>query len=167
LWLLYLPLLVPQIAFLPGLQMFLLGTGLASGLWPVLLAHLVFVLPYVFLALSDPFRHWDPRLGTIGAALGHGPGVVLWRLRLPMLLRPLLAAAAIGFAVSVGQYLPTLLPGGGRISTLTTEALALASGGDRKTIAVWALGQTGLALVPFVLAASLPIWIWRNRRGMA
>ena len=43
-----------------------------------------------------------------------------------MLLRPLLIALAVGFAVSVAQYLPTLFAGGGRFSTLTTEALSLA-----------------------------------------
>ena len=41
----------------------------------------------------------------------------------------ILTAAAVGFAVSVGQYLPTLLIGAGRLPTITTEAVALASGG--------------------------------------
>lgn len=49
-------------------------------------------------------------------------------MRLPMLLAPVLTAVAVGFAASVGQYLPTLLVGGGRLSTLTTEAVALAAG---------------------------------------
>ena len=37
---------------------------------PVVLAHLVFVLPYVFLSLGDPWRAWDARNGTVAAALG-------------------------------------------------------------------------------------------------
>ena len=37
---------------------------------------------------------------------GHVAGV-LWRVRLPMLLAPVLTAFAVGFAVSVGQYRPT------------------------------------------------------------
>lgn len=69
-FLLYLPLMVPQTAFLPGLQTLMLSAGLKSGFVPVVLAHLVFVLPYVFLSLSDPFRAWDVRFGTIAAALG-------------------------------------------------------------------------------------------------
>ncbi|MBT8410966.1 MAG: ABC transporter permease, partial [Octadecabacter sp.] len=52
LWLLYLPLLVPQTAFLPGLQTLLLNLGADIGLLPVIFAHLVFVLPYVFLSLG-------------------------------------------------------------------------------------------------------------------
>lgn len=165
-WLLYLPLLVPQTAFLPGLQTLMLSIGADVGRAPVMLAHLVFVLPYVFLSLADPFRAWDTRMGTIAAALGAGPDGVLWRVRLPMLLRPILTALAVGLAVSVGQYLPTLLIGGGRVATLTTEAVALASGGDRRAIAVYGLMQTGAALVPFALALLLPALVWRNRKGL-
>ncbi|MEJ6396390.1 ABC transporter permease [Yoonia sp. 208BN28-4] len=165
-WLLYLPLLIPQVAFLPGLQTLFLQLGADSGRGPVMLAHLIFVLPYVFLSLADPFRAWDSRMGTIAAALRASPDGVLWRVRLPMLLRPVLTATAVGIAVSVGQYLPTLLIGGGRVSTLTTEALALASGGDRRAIGVYGLMQTAAALVPFALALLIPALVWRNRKGL-
>lgn len=165
-WLLYLPLLVPQTAFLPGLQTLMLELGVAVGRVPVMMAHLVFVLPYVFLSLADPYRAWDKRMGIIAAALGAGPDRVLWHVRLPMLLRPVLTATALGLAVSVGLYLPTLLIGGGRVSTLTTEALALASGGDRRAIGVYGLMQTAAALVPFTLALVVPAVVWRNRQGL-
>jgi putative thiamine transport system permease protein len=165
-WLLYLPLLVPQTAFLPGLQTLMLGLGADVGRVPVIMAHLVFVLPYVFLSLADPFRAWDARMGTIAAALRASPDGVLWRVRMPMLLRPVLTALAVGLAVSVGQYLPTLLIGGGRVSTLTTEAVALVSGGDRRAIGVYGLMQTGAALVPFALALLIPAVVWRKRRGL-
>jgi len=166
LWLLYLPLLIPQTAFLPGFQTLLLGIGANVGLIPVLIVHIVFVLPYVFLSLADPFRAWDRRIGVVASALGAGPDRVLWRVRLPMLLRPILTAIAVGFAVSVGQYLATLLMGGGRIATLTTEAVALSSGGDRRAIGVYSLMQTGAALVPFAIAMLLPAMIWRHRKGL-
>ena len=166
LWLLYLPLLVPQTAFLPGLQTLLLNLGADIGRLPVIFAHLVFVLPYVFLSLGDPWRSWDVRYATVASALGAGPWAVFLRVRLPMLLRPVLTATAVGIAVSVGQYLATLLIGGGRISTLTTEAVALASGGDRRAIGVYGLMQTFAALVPFTLALLIPTVLWRNRRGL-
>lgn len=165
-WLLYLPLLVPQTAFLPGLQTLLLNIGADIGRLPVIFAHLVFVLPYVFLSLGDPWRSWDVRNATVATALGAHPNRVFWRVRLPMLTRPILTAVAVGIAVSVGQYLATLLIGGGRVSTLTTEAVALASGGDRRAIGVYGLMQTIAALVPFTLALIVPAILWRNRRGL-
>jgi putative thiamine transport system permease protein len=143
-----------------------LNIGLDVGRLPVMFTHLVFVLPYVFLSLADPFRAWDARMGTIAAALRASPDRVLWRVRMPMLLRPVLTAMAVGLSVSVGQYLATLLIGGGRVATLTTEAVALASGGDRRAIGVYGLMQTGAALIPFTLALIVPAIVWRNRKGL-
>ncbi|MGY6634577.1 MAG: ABC transporter permease [Alkalilacustris sp.] len=166
LWLLYLPLILPQVAFLTGLQTFALLAGVDGDRMAVIAVHVVFVLPYVVLSLSEPWRAWDHRQDTVARALGAGPDRVLWAVRLPMLLRPVLTAAAVGFAVSVGQYLPTLLVGAGRVRTLTTEAVALAAGGDRRVIAVYALTQTLVALAPFALAIFLPRLVWRNRAGL-
>ena len=166
LWLLYLPLIVPQATFLVGLQTLAIGTGWTGARTAVIASHVIFVLPYVFLSLSDPWRSWDARQGLVAASLGAGAERILWRVRLPMLLRPVLTAAAVGFAVSVGQYLPTLLIGMGRVSTLTTEAVALSSGGDRRLIGVYALSQTVMPLVGFALALALPAVLFRNRRGV-
>lgn len=166
LWLLYLPLITPQIGFLFGLQTFLTVIDVDRSWGAVVLAHLVFVLPYVFLALADPYRTWDRRYAITAQCLGAGPDRVFWTVRLPMLLIPVLTAAAIGFAVSVGQYLPTLLIGAGRFATVTTEAVALASGGDRRVIGVYALLQMALPFLGFALAVGLPALLFRRRKGM-
>jgi putative thiamine transport system permease protein len=165
-WVLWLPLIMPQIAFLPGLAVLAVWTGAQGNPAAVAGVHLVFVLPYVFLALAPTWRAWDGRVALAASALGAGHGRIFWRLRLPMLLRPVLTAAAVGFAVSVGQYLPTLLIGGGRVVTVTTEAVALASGGNRRVIGTYAVLQLLLPLLGFVLALALPALLYRNRRGM-
>ena len=87
-------------------------------------------------------------------------------IKLPILLRPLLFAFAIGFAVSVGQYLPTLFAGAGRISTLTTEAVTLSAGSDRRILGVFAITQALLPLIVFATALILPAWFWRRRSAL-
>ncbi|MEI2386207.1 ABC transporter permease [Breoghania sp. JC706] len=164
--LVYVPLLVPQVAFLFGLQFLLLAAGLGTNAGALALVHFVLVLPYVFLSLGDPWRAWDPRYGHVAAGFGARPSRVFWRIRLPMLVAPILTAAAVGFAVSASLYLPTLLIGGGRYSTITTEAVALASGGNRRLIAVYALMQMLLPLVGFAVAIAVPALLFRNRRTM-
>ncbi|MCF1710924.1 ABC transporter permease subunit [Tabrizicola sp. J26] len=165
-WLLYLPLIVPQTAFLPGLQVLFLSIGAADTLLAVAATHLVFVLPYIFLSLAPPWRAWDGRIALAAAALGASETRTFWQLRLPMLLRPVLTAAAVGLAVSVGQYLPTLLVGGGRITTLTSEAVALSSGGNRRIIGAYAVLQMLLPAAGFLLALAIPALVFRNRQGM-
>ncbi|MDZ7851101.1 MAG: ABC transporter permease subunit [Halomonas sp.] len=166
LWLLYLPLIVPQIAFLFGLVVMMeqLGTRPTHAL--VIFGHLLFVLPYVFLSLSEAYRRFDPRWSHLALTLGASRNGAFWRVRLPMLLAPILTAMAVGVAVSIGQYLPTQLLGAGRITTVTTEAVSLAAGGNRRVIGVWALVQACLPLAGFIVAIGLPRLLWSNRRAM-
>jgi len=166
LWLLYTPLLVPQVGFLFGAQVLAVAAGI-DGTWLALVwSHLLFVLPYVFLALADPYRALDERYARSALCLGASPDRVFWRVKLPMLLRPVLFALAIGFAVSVAQYLPTLFAGAGRFATLTTEAVALAGGADRRVMGVFAFLQAILPLAGFALALAVPAWLFRHRRAL-
>jgi len=167
LWVLYIPLLIPQIAFLFGAQMLLVRLSLDATMFAVIWAHLLFVLPYVFLSLADPYRALDPRYARIAAALGASPMRTFFTVKLPMLARPIAVACAIGFAVSVALYLPTLFAGAGRIVTLTTEAVSLSSGGDRRVIGVFAFIQAILPLAVYAAALALPAFMFRNRRGLA
>ncbi|MBC53418.1 MAG: ABC transporter permease [Gammaproteobacteria bacterium] len=166
LWAIYLPLLVPQVVFLYGLTLLLEQLRWLPGLVMVCFAHCLFVVPYVYLSLAEPYRRLDPRWQQLSATLGVSANRSLWRIKLPMLMAPIATAGAVGLAVSIGQYLATLLTGAGRVSTLTTEAVALASGGTRGTIAVWALLQAAIPMLGFALAIAWPRFWWRHRRDM-
>lgn len=166
LWILYVPLLLPQVAFLFGAQVLLVRFNLDGAVAAVIVAHLIFVLPYFFLSLADPWRALDPRYARTAASLGASPARILFRVKLPLLLRPLLIACAVAFAVSVGQYLATLFAGNGRIPTMTTEAVTLATGADRRVIGAYALMQAALPLLFYGLAAALPALLYSNRRGV-
>jgi putative thiamine transport system permease protein len=72
----------------------------------------------------------------------------------------LAASFAVGFAVSVAQYLPTLYLGSGRFPTATTEAVALSAGGQRGLMAAYAALQWLLPVLVFALA----VWAGRPRR---
>ncbi len=162
----YLPLLVPQTGFVFGLQIFFLWLGLDATLFALVFVHLIFVLPYVFLSFSDPWRAFDPRFASVAHGLGSGLNRTFWHIRLPMLLRPALVAFAVGFAVSIGQYLPTVLIGAGRLPTITSEAVALSSGGDRRVIGVYAFLQMAMPFVVFLVAGLVPMLLFRNRRDL-
>ena len=154
--LIYVPLLMPQISFLFGIQLMWNRLWLDGSLVAVTLTHLLFVLPYVFLVLSDPYRALDPRIAIAARSLGSGQLRTLMKVKLPLLARPVALALAIGFAVSVGQYLPTIFAGAGRVDTLTTEAVALASGADRRLAGVTAFALTALPFIALLLAYIVP-----------
>ena len=154
--LLYLPLLVPQVAFLFGAQVLLVSSRFDGTVVAVVWAHLVYVLPYLFLSLADPWRALDPRFARAAASLGASPARVLFAVKLPILVRPVAIACAVAFAVSVGLYLPTLFAGNGRVPTLTTEAVTLAAGADRRVIGAWAVVQALVPMLAYLAAVLLP-----------
>jgi putative thiamine transport system permease protein len=158
--LLYLPLVLPAVLWVVGLYSLALPLRLEGQWIGLLIAHTVMVLPYVLLALSPAYLGFDPRYAALNASLGHSRMHFLWRIKWPLLRRSLAASAAVGFAVSVTQYLPTLYIGAGRYATVTTEAVTLAAGAQRSLTSAYA----GLQFVLPVLAFALAAWVGRPRR---
>jgi putative thiamine transport system permease protein len=161
-FIIYLPLLVPSIAFLFGLVWLQQLVNNQTAFFNVAFTHLLFVLPYVFLSLASSYRRLDPRFAHVAASLGATPAKVFFQIKLPQLFAPILIAIALGLAISFGQYLPTLLAGGGRIATITTEAVTLANGASRRTSAVYAIIQMALPLIGFIVAWVLPKYFFKS-----
>jgi putative thiamine transport system permease protein len=157
---LYLSLVLPAVLWVVGLYSLALQWRLEGQWLGLLLAHTAMVLPYVLLALSPAYLGFDVRYAQLNSSLGHGTWHFLWRIKWPLLRRALAASAAVGFAVSVAQYLPTLYIGAGRFSSVTTEAVNLAAGAQRSLTSAYA----GLQFVLPVLAFALAAWLGAPRR---
>jgi putative thiamine transport system permease protein len=157
--LLYLPLLIPSVLWVIGLHRMSLSLGVDGQWLGLLLAHMLAVLPYVFIALAPAYLGFDARYGQVSASLGRSRFVFLLQVKWPLLRASLASAFAVGFAVSVAQYLPTLFIGAGRYQTVTTEAVTLSSGGQRSLTAAYAWLQFILPLLCFALAA----WLGKPR----
>lgn len=157
---LLLPMVLPSVWWVVGLYSVALQWRLEGQWWGVVGAHTLMVLPYVWLAWAPAVHAVDPRQAAVVASLGHGPWVHRWRVKWPLLKRALASAWAVGFAVSVAQYLPTLYVGAGRWATVTTEAVTLASGGQRSLMSAYAALQMVLPWIAFGVAS----WLGRPRR---
>ena len=161
--LIYLPLLLPPVLWVVGVHGMALAWGIDATWTGVWLAHTLAALPYVLIALSPAYTGFDPRFRQLCASLGHGRWAFLWRVKWPLLRTALTAALAIGFAVSVAQYLPTLFVGAGRLGTVTTEAVTLAAGAQRSLTAAYAWLQWLLPMLVFAWAA----WLGKARHFQA
>jgi putative thiamine transport system permease protein len=157
---LYLPLLLPGVLWVVGLHRLALELGLTGTALGLLLAHLLAVLPYTLITLSPAYLGFDPRYAQACSALGKSRWQFLTRVKWPLLRQSMWSAAAVGFAVSVAQFLPTLYVGEGRFVTVTTEAVNLSSGGQRSLVAAFAWLQWLLPAAVFALAA----WAGKPRR---
>lgn len=162
----WLPLILPALPLVDGQYQLALYTWLDGERLTVLWGHLLWVVPWMLFILRPAWRARDPRAELVARTLGWQRGRIFWLVTLPALTRPLLTALAVGFSVSIAQYLPTLWLGGGRVATLTSEAVALSSGGDTSTLAAQALWQLLLPALFFAATALLAWLIGRYRQGL-
>lgn len=146
------PMLIPQLSVLFGMQVITLYLASDAYLFWVCWAHVFFAFPYVYLSLDGPWRSYNDRLTRVALSLGKSPLRVWLSVKLPILLPAVAFAWAVGVSVSLAQYLPTLILGAGRIATITTEAVALSSGFDRRVTAIYAIWQAILPLIFFSIA---------------
>lgn len=146
-----LPLLVPQYAVGTGLAEWFIRLGLADTFAGLALAHLVYVLPYVLLALSFGFGSAMDELEEAASTLGAGPLRKLAHVTLPAALPSLAVAAALGFVVSWSQYGTSLAVGGGR-QTVPIVLVPFAQS-DPQIAAALALVFLGPPLIVLLAAA--------------
>ena len=162
----WLPLLLPALPLVAGQYQVALCFWLDGEWSAVLWSHLLWVFPWVLFILLPAWQQLDPRILLVARTLGWGRWRCFWQLKCPLLARPILSALAVGFSVSIAQYLPTVWLGAGRISTLTTDAVALSSGGSPSLLATEALWQLLLPGIFFLTVALLLRLAGHYRQGL-
>jgi putative thiamine transport system permease protein len=152
-WLL--AIILPQLSMVLGWQIMHIWSqgGYHSG-W-IVLSHLPFTFAYAYLVLKGPFQNVEPRYELLSASFGYSSWQSWWQVRFRLLLPAIFTAFAIAFSVSVAQYIPTLMIGAGRVTTITTEAVAIGTGSQQDLIALYVLLQSILPFMAFFVAALL------------
>lgn len=152
-----LPLLVPPYAVGIGLGSWFVRWGLVDTRAALVLAHLVYVLPYVVLLLTAGFgRHVD-RLEEAAVVLGAGAVAKLRLVTLPTVAPALSVACLLGFVVSWSQYGTSLAVGGG-VSMLPLVLLPFVTH-DLQIAAALSL----LFVCPPLLALAVTVRLGRTR----
>ena len=145
------PLVVPGIAVGLGLHAVFLHLGLTGTTAGVVLAHLVPTLPYAILMLAAVFAGFDTDLEAQARSLGATPWGAFRHVTLPLVWPGVLVAGCLAFLVSWGQYLLTLLIGGGKVATLPLTLYSAVSAGRHDLAGAIAL----LAVLPCALVLAV------------
>ena len=140
---------IPALVIGGGQYRLFLEAGLTGTFFGLALAHLTAVFAYVVIVLTGPYRAFDPKYRAVAYGLNAGHVRFWFKVKLPLLKAPLLTAAAVGFSVSMAQFVPAQLVAAGRFSTLPMEAVTLASGGSRSLTAAYALALTIMPALAF------------------
>src|SRR5581483_4942802 len=107
--LILLPILMPGIIGGIVLLIFFGYLGIRPGLYTtVLVAHVNWVLPFVFLTLNARLQGLDRALEEAAADLGARTHQVMWRVVLPIIRPALIATLLFSFSLSFDEFIRTL-----------------------------------------------------------
>ena len=113
-----LPLFVPSVVLGMGLLPWMRLLGLWGSRLSLASAHALWGLPVVFLVVRAALEEVDPDLERAAQGLGAGPGMVFRRVTLPLIAPALLAGAAMGFVLSLNEFMIALFLATPEIETL-------------------------------------------------
>jgi 2-aminoethylphosphonate transport system permease protein len=118
--------------------------------WIVILAHTILVTAFAYSSVSAAIVRLDPMYEQAAASLGARPSYVLWRIKLPLLLPALTAAAGLCFALSMGELSATMMLYPPDWTPLPVQIFAATDRGSLFTgaaVAVVLMGTTLLVLL--------------------
>ncbi|MDQ3637131.1 MAG: ABC transporter permease subunit [Actinomycetota bacterium] len=125
-----LPILVPPLASTMGIHLTFIRLGLADTALGVFLVHLVPSVPYTAIILTSIFAERTGELEEAARTLGASSWRAFVHVTLPEVAPGVAVAGLFAFLISWGQYILTLLIGGGNVVTLPMLLFSAASGND-------------------------------------
>ncbi len=114
--LIFLPLFIPPYIFSMGNQITFIRLHIADSFIAVILSHIPATLPYMILSLKAGFTTLSDDMENQGKMLGADKLTIYRLIIIPHLLPSVTAGCTLSLLVSISQYLPTLIAGGGAVS---------------------------------------------------
>ncbi len=158
---LFLPVFLPPFVLVMGVATGSIIVG-ASPLLTVIGTISALAMPYSLFVLRSAFINYGKSWEEEGKLLGARGWVILLRIRIRMLKKPILAASLIAFLIGWSDYIVTLTVGGGQVLSLPLLIGSAASApGNDSTLATMSLISIFL---PVMLAKAVQLAV--NKKGM-
>ncbi len=103
------PLVAPEIVTAIATAVFFQVVALRAGLGNVILAHIVFCIPFALLPIRARLREMPRDVEDAAADLYASPAAVFRLVTLPLLMPAVAAGAALAFVVSLDDFIITLM----------------------------------------------------------
>lgn len=113
-----LPITVPEIVPAVATLMFFASIGVSLGLPTVILAHIVFCIPFAYLPVRARLEGMDKALGEAAGDLYASPRRAFFKITLPLLMPGILSGLVLAFIISLDDFVTTFFVGGAGSTTL-------------------------------------------------
>jgi molybdate transport system permease protein len=137
------------------------GHGLAFTFGGLVVASVLYSLPFAVQPLTAAFESVDRKLLDVSAVLGAGKLRTFWRVILPLSIPGVVTAVVLSFAHTMGEFGVVLMVGGNLAGVTRTASIAVYD--DVQALDYAAANQTALVLL-FISFAVLCAVYGMNRR---
>ena len=159
--LIFLPMAMPEVVMAASLLTLFLNMGAQLGFWTILIAHVMFCLSFVVVAVKARVMSMDPRLEQAAQDLYAGPFQTFVRVTLPIAAPGIAAGALLAFALSFDDFIITNFNAG---STVTFPMFVWGSAQRGTPVQVNVIGTAMFVIAVLLVVASLLIGNRRSRQ---
>ena len=114
--------------------------GISGGIWPTIVGHTTFIMPFAVLVVRDRLLNFDLELEEASMDMGANRLRTFFKVTLPLIVPAMLASALFCFTISLGEFL-----------------LAFFLIGHEMTLPVYIFGKMRFSFTPAVNAAAAMI----------
>ncbi|HCA86902.1 MAG TPA: ABC transporter permease [Streptomyces sp.] len=114
--LIFLPMAMPEVVMGASLGTLFLNMRIEFGFWTILIAHLMFCLSFVVVAVKARVMSMDPRLEEAARDLYAAPLQTFLRVTLPIAAPGIAAGALLSFALSFDDFIITNFNSGATVT---------------------------------------------------
>lgn len=114
-----LPIMNPDIVTAIGLLMFFSSLAIKKGFISLLLAHIMFCIPFVILSVLPKLRSLDPNILDAALDLGCTPRQALTKVIVPQITSGIMAGALIAFTMSFDDFVISYFVTGNGVNNIS------------------------------------------------
>ncbi|MBQ5443060.1 MAG: extracellular solute-binding protein [Oscillospiraceae bacterium] len=157
-----LPVMNPDIVTAISLLMFFSVLSIRKGLGTMLLAHIMFCIPYVMLSITPKLRSLDPNLIDAALDLGATPFQALTRVIVPQIRPGIISGALIAFTMSFDDFVISYFTTGNGVNNISILVYTMSK---RVNPSINALSTIVILLITVVLSIVNLVPILREKSG--
>lgn len=154
-----LPVMIPEIILAVAFLALFTAAGLKLGMGTLVLAHVTFCTPYIYLLVKGRIAGMDANLEAAARDLGASPLRAFLTVTLPLILPGVFSGAMLAFAMSLDDFVISFFVTGSNINTLPLKIYSSVKTGV--SLQVNALCTLMLVVVFIIMGVGL----FRPRRG--
>ncbi|MFD3730869.1 ABC transporter permease [Streptomyces sp. NPDC058632] len=159
--LVFLPMAMPEVVMAASLLTLFLNMGVRLGFWTILIAHVMFCLSFVVVAVKARVMSMDPRLEQAAQDLYAGPVQTFLRVTLPIAAPGIAAGALLAFALSFDDFIITNFTSG---STVTFPMFVWGSAQRGTPVQINVVGTAMFVVAVLLVLASMAVGNRRKRQ---